>query len=339
MHIQTRRKTAALPAGSVAAKQIAHVPRTRAGPATDPLRRPTSAERRLTSLGAMLNGGAGAVVQMIKAYDHGRKLYYTDEGGDPPAGYLTVGAEVYANNASGTWTSTPPGEDIDYNYIMEELKTAIRTGDRDRQRMLEGFVARNLSAEEADMFWGTLEHKLEEERLAAEAPDDADYYLGLLDKPDPTRSEYATGLMVRGVSGAGTLLERYETSTGAARHGFARQIDVTRRIDEERGLRAVEQDQAGRHPGRTTYVSADIVTSDREGKEVLVEVKSWPGLETWPPDKQQEMVKGLFEQLMVYLRTGKKVELHWLASMPDWLLPWLKEISRRSGDRLKIVTY
>ena len=296
----------------------------------------TAPERSLAALGARLNGGA--VVQRTVAYDHDRKLYYNDESQEPPpGGYIQVDSNAFNNGLGGRWTTSPPMHSGASGYMMNQMVLAIESGDIPRQQQLQSFVQNTLGQDESTVFDWTLENRLEDRRMEREAPDDSGYYLGLIDLEDPTPSEYVTGLMVKGIPGAGKLLEQYETSTGGSQYGFEKQIEVTRRIEQERGLRAVEQNQSDITP-RNVFVSADIVTSNREGKDVLVEVKYWPGLETWPKEKQSQMARQLFDQLMRYVSTGKEVELHWLAALPDWLRGWLDEIARRSFGKLKIVT-
>jgi hypothetical protein len=256
-----------------------------------------------------------------------------------PQGYLSVDAQTYNNGQTGNWSwSPPPTPSVDYNYLLNEMVQAIETNDRSRQQQIQAFIENGLSKEDAAVVGWRLEQLLAERQMAREAPDDTDYYLSYLDMENPTASDYAFSLLVKGVPGAGKLIEQYETSSGGAKVGFEKQLEVTRQIEQDRGLRAVEQNQSDITP-RNVFVSADIVTSDKEGKDVLVEVKYWPGLESWDERKQNQMAKQLIDQLIRYIETGKKVELYWLAALPDWLRSWLDEISRRVGGRLKIVTF
>jgi hypothetical protein len=298
----------------------------------------TASERRLNNLSALLNGSAGPVAQLVVAYDHDRKLYYNDESKEPPPkGYLQVDANTFGGGLLGAWTTSPPLTRELASYVMGEIISAIETGDYLRQQMLQGNINRGLSKAEAIIFGWELERRLKERQMEREIPDDSAYYLSLLDKEDPTPSEYTLGLMVKGIPGAEKLMEQYDTSSGGAKVGFEKQIEVTRKIEKERGLRAVEQNQSDITP-RKVFVSADIVTSDKEGKDVLVEVKYWPGLESWDLEKQNQMAKQLTDQLMRYVATGKKVELYWLAALPDWLRGWLDLIALRSFGQVKIVT-
>lgn len=298
----------------------------------------TAPERGLASLGALLNGGGAPVAQRVKAYEHNRKLYYNDEDREPPPqGYVQVDATAFDGGRFGAWSLSSPAPAADYGYIMEELIGATETDDSLRQAQLQAFIGATLNEEDVAVFRATFEDRLHQRQMEREAPDDRDYYLSYLDMEDPSASDYAFGLLVGGVPGASTLMEQYEGSTGAARTGFEKQIEVTRRIQEERGLRAVEQNQSDITP-QQVFVSADIVTSDERGNEVLVEVKYWPGLESWPPPKQKQMVGQLIDQLTRYARTGKKVELHWLAALPDWLGALLAEVTRRTQGQIKIVT-
>ncbi|MBI3704675.1 MAG: hypothetical protein HY244_12725 [Rhizobiales bacterium] len=298
----------------------------------------TAPERRLASIGAMLNSGAIPVAQLVIAYEHNWKLYYNDESMEPPPqGYTQVDAKTFNGGEGAAWTLSPPTSSADYNYILKEMVDAAEKNDFDRVRQLESFIDNTLSKEEASFFVLQFERILGQRQMAREAPDDTDYYLSYLDMEDPSPSDYAMGLMVKGIPGAGKLMEQYDTSSGGAKVGFEKQLEVTRKIEEERGLRAVEQNQSD-ITSQNVFVSADIVTSDKEGKDVLVEVKYWPGLESWDPPKQKQMVGQLIDQLTRYARTGKKVELHWLAALPDWLGMLLNEVTSRTQGQIKIIT-
>jgi len=181
-----------------------------------------------------------------------------------------------------------------------------------------------------------VERKEEEERLAAEAPDDLDYYLDKMENPQ-SRADYVLGLMVRGVPGAGTLLENLETSTGAAKVGFERQVDVTVAVDEFSGLLGVEQNQSTITIDRV-FVNADIVTRDMEGGELLIEVKYWPGWTNWTLPVKKEMAKKLLDQLLRLIRTRKKVLLVWLAQLPQPIQNLLNTLKSRSSGRFDYST-
>ena len=271
-----------------------------------------------------------SIAQLTKMYNHNSKEYFNDEDSEPaPNGYTRVVANP---GTTPGWTQTPPlAGSVSLKYLVEQIASARKTNDHDREQQLIRFIRGGFGDEDVAMIMFQVERKEEEERLAAEAPDDLDYYLDKMENPQ-SRADYVLGLMVRGVPGAGTLLENLETSTGAAKVGFERQVDVTVAVDEFSGLLGVEQNQSTITIDRV-FVNADIVTRDMEGGELLIEVKYWPGWTNWTLPVKEEMAKKLLDQLLRLIRTRKKVLLVWLAQLPQPIQNLLNTLKSRSSGR------